>query len=214
MRKPALRTILCMAVLQSGLVALAHQPRFPDPSVDVIHVENPDISQAFYEELNGKPKTFLIHSDKPFTLYINILSPKIQGARKDFSADVYGGDGILLTRLDGEKAHWTTFHEPFGGDNYNKGPEFHKQVPSGEYVVKVHNPGNLGKFVLAVGEREEFPPKEIIRTLKVLPKIKSQYFGKSPLALLFSYTGLFLIAILAVLVVIALLIYKGISRGR
>jgi hypothetical protein len=53
-------------------------------------------------------------------------------------------------------------------------------VGPGVYRIQVSNVENRGKYVLAVGELEKFPPKVILRTLITLPKLKRDFFGKSP----------------------------------
>jgi hypothetical protein len=158
--------------------AAAHQPKLVGLQTHVA-VEDPEVSKAFYGELAGKPAVFEIRSDTSFSLYVNLLVPDIRGARTDFSADVYR-DGELLVRLDGSQYLWTKFYEPFGNDTYLKGPEYRSEVGPGVYTILVSNCENQGKYVLATGELERFPPKVILRTLIVLPKLKRDFFGKSP----------------------------------
>jgi len=156
----------------------AHQPNLVGLQTHTM-VQDPEVSKAYYGELPGKPAAFEIRCDTSFSLYVNLLVPDISGARTDFSADIYA-DGELLTRLDGSRYHWTTFYEPFGNDTYLQGPEYRSKVGPGVYRIQVSNGENRGKYVLAVGELEKFPPKVILRTLITLPKLKRDFFGKSP----------------------------------
>ena len=194
--------------------AFAHQPRLVE-NEDYIVVQNPEISQAFYAELKGKPQTYEINSDKDFVLYANILVPDISGIEKNVSFEIYKTEAkkndLLLRRLDGENFEWTSYYEEFAGDNYFKGPEFKEDVVSGKYLIKVSSPDNLGKYVLAIGDIESFTPKETLKTIKDLPKLK-KYFDKSPLLMFCNLIGLFLLAALAVLIIFAYIVYRVIKR--
>ena len=156
----------------------AHQPNLVGLQTHTT-VQDPEVSKAYYGELAGKSAVYEIRCDTSFSLYVNLLVPDISGARTDFSADIYA-DGEMLARLDGSQYHWTTFYEPYGNDTYLKGPEYRSKVGPGVYRIQVSNGENRGKYVLAVGELERFPPKVILRTLMTMPKLKRDFFGKSP----------------------------------
>jgi hypothetical protein len=73
--------------------------------------------------------------------------------------------------------------------------------------VRVSNPDNRGKYVLAIGELEEFPPDKALHALIALPTIKKWFFGKSPWSALDSRVGtFFLIGLAGVAAVIAILV--------
>jgi len=183
---------LALFVLAAG-TAFAHQPRlvYDRPS---IAVRDPEISQAFYARLAGNPQTYHIRSEAPLRLYVNLLVPDIPGIETDCEAAIFRetcGEAELLARLEGKSHSWRPFFEPFGGDRYLIGPEYDEQVPAGAYAVVVTSPDNTGKYVLAVGKIEKFPPKAMARTLVTLPGLK-RYFGKSPLTAYFNLSGVFL----------------------
>ena len=185
--------------LALSLAASAHQPRLVGdrPSIEV---HTPEVSQAFYAWLNGGVQTFYIRSDVAFHLYLNILVPDLPGIERDFTVVLYEGkesEDRVLARLEGTGFAWRPFFEPFAGDRYFLGPEFEQDVAKGTYIVVVSNPRLRGKYALAVGKIEKFPPGEMIRTIGVLPKLKKQFFEKSPLTAYFNLTGLFMLAILA-----------------
>ncbi len=189
--------MLFAVMMLNGVVA--HQPRvgFEGILENPIQVEKPEISKAYYGELEGNPEYYEINSDDDFLLYLNILAPDIQGARKDFIVEVLQNDKIIFILDD---ANWGEFYEPFGGDNYLMGPELEEQVASGTYIIKVSNPDNVGKYSLAVGKIESFPPIEIIKTIFALPKLKKDFFNKSPLTAYFNYSGLFLLILLILII--------------
>jgi hypothetical protein len=42
----------------------------------------------------------------------------------------------------------------------------------------VSNPGNQGKYSLAIGKIESFSLPEMVKTLVLLPQLKTQFFDK------------------------------------
>jgi hypothetical protein len=177
--------------------AVAHQPRLvgDKPSIEV---RNPEVSQAFYARLAGGPQSYYIRSDKTIRLYINILVPDLPGIDTDYQAVIYRTAETpenVIALLDGRIFAWKPFFEPFGGDRYLVGPEYDQDVPAGTYIVVVSSPDLQGKYALAVGKQEKFPLGEIVRTIGVLPGLKKEFFGKSPLTAFFNLTGVFLLVV-------------------
>ena len=72
------------------------------------------------------------------------------------------------------------------------GPEQRLRVGPGTYVATVSRPENTGRYVLAVGEREQFSVGDIARIIGLMPRLKRDFFGKAPIrALLDPLRGLF-----------------------
>lgn len=191
-----------------------HQPRivhdtgtFENP----MKIEKPEISKAYYAELKGAPEYYEINSETNFPLYINILAPDLEGARTDFVVEVLF-EGVVVFTLGSDK--WEEFYEPFGGDNYLQGPEFENIARKGTYLIKVSNPDNVGKYVLAVGKIESFPPMEVLKTVIALPKIKQGFFDKSPFTAYFNYSGLFLLFIIFILATIIYITVRLIRKSQ
>ena len=59
----------------------AHQPEYVGSNIK-INVTNPEISKAYYGELNGQPAVYTIESQKEFKFYVNILVPDLIGEQK------------------------------------------------------------------------------------------------------------------------------------
>jgi catechol 2,3-dioxygenase-like lactoylglutathione lyase family enzyme len=168
--------MVAIAVSGTGR-AYAHQPQMVTDT-GITRVDKPEVSKAFYAELFGRPAVYEIVSPDSFDLYVNILVPDEAGIPTDLSVTVTSGpDSIAL--LEGPAHGWTKFYEPFGGDSYLMGPEQRLRVGPGTYVATVTRPGNQGRYVLAVGEREEFSFKEIIRILGLMPRLKRDFFHKA-----------------------------------
>jgi hypothetical protein len=190
-----------------------HQPRIvlnTGTLENPIKIKKPEISKAYYAELRGAPEYYEINSETDFLLYLNILAPDLESARTDFFAEILF-EGVVFFTLDSDK--WEKFYEPFGGDNYLLGPEFEKTVRKGTYVIKVSNLDNTGKYALAVGKVESFPPMEILKTFIVLPKIKQDFFGKSPLTAYFNLSGLFLLVVIFILAAISYIMVRLIRKS-
>ncbi|MCU0641826.1 MAG: hypothetical protein MUC35_07110 [Candidatus Margulisbacteria bacterium] len=176
--------------------ALAHQPVLVGP--ELITIEQPEISRAYYGELNGKPRRFLIKAPKPFVLYVNLLVPDQANPTGRYSAFVYRliyNRKILQTALLAEAADWQRFYEPFGGDYYRRGPAYKQSVPAGGYEIEVYNRDNRGKYVLVVGEAEFWGPREILNVYWLVPKLKVDYFNSNLLSFLITPFGLVLVVI-------------------
>jgi len=175
----------------------AHQPRLDlGTSISIenpIIVDDPEISQAFYGRLNGKPVYYQIQSPKPFQLYVNLLVPTSPGQGGELvSAEVTDSSGAVIMFLNGTNSTWNPYFEEFGGDYYLKGPEESLNVPAGTYNLRVFNSQNQGKYSIAIGKIEAFPANEAITTLFTLPLLKEQFFGKPVSTLFFEFLGIIL----------------------
>jgi hypothetical protein len=190
--------------------ASAHQPRLV--SGDQVIVNDAEISKAYYDTLTGMPRTYIIDSQKPFSLYLNLLVPKSSNPDGRYSAIVYeidAGKKVELARVNDGEVNWAEFYEEYGGDYYLKGPEFKRSLPGGRYEIEVYNADNQGKYVIAIGEKEEFPPVEIVKAFLILPLLKTQFFQYPPDVLLSSTIVMaWLIIIAVVLLIIGLLLLK------
>lgn len=189
--------ILFFALFLSICAVNAHQPRLDTGTVtnisNPIIVENPEISQAFYGNLKGSPDYYQITSNKPFQLNLNILVPASPGLGGSLpSVEVTDSSGGIILTLNGTNSTWTPYFEEFGGDYYLKGPEATKNVPAGEYIIKVFNENNQGKYSLAVGKIEAFPADESLKAIINLPILKEQFFGKQVTLLFLEFLGIIL----------------------
>jgi hypothetical protein len=190
----------------------AHQPRLVGNETNTV-VDQPEISKAYYGSLSGKSASYRIESTEPFRFYVNILVPDIREIDKDVSVKILK-QGTVISILDGSEHDWTQFYEPFAGDHYFRGPEYVKEQDAGTYEIEVYSPDNLGKYVLAIGDKEAFPLGELVRTYAVLPRLKSEFFGKSPFSAYFNIMGIFLAVILVSTGVIFITVFYSIKFIR
>jgi hypothetical protein len=128
---------------------------------DVVTIEDPDLSQAFYGLLQGFPHTYEFTVTQPMKLFVEVLVPDIESSTNNVSSIIVreverSGRVTEIARLPAKDAAWESFFEPFGGDSYRRGPRFEAGIEPGKYRVEVHTPDNVEKYVLVVGKREEF----------------------------------------------------------
>jgi hypothetical protein len=181
---------------------LAHQPRIVQGGLT--EIINPDVSQAFYGNLEGEPDFFRINLEEPSKIYFNILVPDLKDINKNLIVTILSDNGYSYI-LDGIAYDWTYFYEEFAGDHYYKGPEAELDLEKGTYNIKVLNPENQGKYVLVVGQKEEFPIGEIINTIVILPQLKKNFFERSPFSAFFNLISLFIYGPIILIIVLILL---------
>lgn len=191
------------------VLALAHQPRITESRLT--QVPDPEISKAYYAKLTGEPDVYVITSSEAFDLYVNVLVPDIAGQKKDVSAVVLQG-GKELTVLDGPNFTWTKFYEPYGADTYWMGPEYRARAEAGTYEIRVWSSGNDSKYSLAIGEIEAFDQKEGMNALTIIPQLKKDFWGESPISFISSPFGWGLIVVMYILAFIVGFIYRAILK--
>ena len=164
----------------------AHQPALNDENTNSLSkaylIEKPEISKAIYGTLEGDAHYYSIKSEIDFNFYVGITTPKIDGCNTfdKFSVDVINvSNGVqeTLLELDGENYEWWEWYEPYGKKFYWIGPEYGAEFKStniykaGEYLIKVFNNNNQGKYVLATGDIEKFGPLVIAKLPLIMPKV-------------------------------------------
>lgn len=188
--------IIIIILFLSITMVFAHQPRLASDTSTIsnpIVVKNPEVSQAFYGKLNGNPAYYKIQSNSSFRLYANILVPDNPESRDQLiSMEILDSSGKTIALFDAKNSTWTPYFEEFGGDNYLKGPEFNQTQPAGTYYVKLFNDNNQGKYSLAIGDIETFPPGESLNAIVLLPILKAEIFQVPVAELFIQFLGLIL----------------------
>ena len=205
------KLILILIIILITPIILAHQPRITDSQETI--VEEPEISKAYYGNLEGNSHIYIINSDKSFNLYVHILVPNINNIDKDISIKI-NKDGEEFNYLNGTNYEWVEFYEEFAGDSYWAGPEFEQQVSPGNYEIIVSSPDNQGKYSLAIGKIESFPFSEIVNTIFILPSLKKDFFNKSPLTAYSNFIGLFLLIIMIIIATIVFFSIRFYKKSR
>lgn len=172
------------------LFAIAYDTHAHVPNVitqsslqDIITIEDPELSQAYYGDMMGFPHTYEIRAKDPFHLFVEVLVPDIPAADERVSGIIikevgYKGRVVEVARLPGAEAGWESFYEPWGGDRYRRGASFEQDVEAGVYRIEVNTPENLSKYVLVVGKREDFGSVGYFETIGRIADVKA-FFGKS-----------------------------------
>ncbi len=190
----------------------AHQPRIVYIQNDQdVKVLEPDLSQAFYDELKGSPRDYFINSESNFVLYLNLLVPEGANFNGRYSAKVFlikeNGSQEQVAELLADSVEWQEFYEEFGRDYYLKGPELEKTVPAGEYKIEVFSADNTGKYVLVVGKREYYNLNALLNVFWQIPFLKLTFFNTSVLEFFLTPFGIAFVAFVGALLIMWAVIY-------
>jgi len=173
-------------------IIFAHQPNYIDKQTQIINAE-PNISKAYYGELNGSSAVYTINTTSSLKLYVQVLSPKIQNAKKDFTVLIKDDKQNIIFNLAASTKEWQSWYEDYGGDWYWQGPSLNELVPSGTYSIIVSNQNNTGKYSLAIGEIESFPPNKVFSTIRELYSIKTKFFNEPWYGIFYGIIGKYLL---------------------
>jgi len=162
--------------------AYAHRPMFAkgNNSYDTAYdVEDYELSIAIYGsltqgtrnyyEIDGKAGDKLFcqllvpknESIENFTPSLAIIGPGLPKTQEKPPMELPEGYGFVM--IDFEKTK--DFFEPFTQTSYIMGKEVRVELPrTAKYFIEVHNNNSQGgRYALAVGEREEWGIREIIK---------------------------------------------------
>jgi len=215
MQKLTLSLAVFFTFLTAGTIAWSHSPELIYQKQGEIQIDNPEISQAFYDELKGAPRNYFISSDKDFNLYVNVLVPEAKNREGRYSANIFslaGGKEEKIFFIDGEIFEWKEFYEPFGREYYLKGPEFEDNVPAGKYKIEVFSADNTGRYVLAVGKEESFDAISILNLYWQIPELKINFFETSVLQFFLTPIGIAgVVAVGAIIIIFTAITYIFVS---
>lgn len=189
-------------------------PRLVYLQTGKIQVDNPETSQAFYDELKGSPRDYFI--DFPAQggpasggeLYINLLVPAEANRDGRYSADIFDGQDKKIYSIDSTSVEWQEFYEASGRDYYMKGPELSVRLPAGKYRIEVYSEENKGKYVLLFGRNKSYDIQSLLNLYWQMPYLKATFFKTSVLQFFLTPFGIAGIAVLgALLILLAFLNY-------
>ncbi len=202
-------TFFLATIIFSPTHIFAHQPRIVEN--DSTTVVDPEISKAYYGTLSGKSHIYTIDSAEEFNLYVGILVPDARIPKRDVAAEIYSGEELIKT-IGGSDAEWKTFFEPFGQSTYWDGGEYKVRAQAGQYTIVVSSKNNDSKYSLAIGEIEAFDGKEGVNALNLIPGLKRDFFGESPIGFIMSPFGWGLILVMYLLAFIFGFIYRFVLK--
>lgn len=201
-----------LAFLLQPCYLWAHQPRLVLGTQTIVTV--PEVSKAYYGELSGTAHVYKIQATQPFALYVNILVPDIPDQKRDLSATIVrlGNQPQILATLQADSIAWRRYWEEFGRDWYWMGPEYRNRAEAAEYEIRVTSPDNQSKYTLAIGETEAFDFKEGMNALRMIPVLKRDFFGVSPIGFILSPFGYGYVLISFGLAIVAGLLFRSLHR--
>lgn len=207
--------LFCFLVIPLVANAFAHQPRLVIEQINSqtspIIIEEPEISKAYYGQIEKSSEYYKIDSSKGFDLYLSLQIPDIPMQSKNIILELKDESGLQLMYLDSSKHHWEKFHEDFGNADYLSGPSIQMALPSGIYTIKINGDENI-KYVLVTGLKEEFPASEFLNSLFLVPKINQEFFGMNSFQSLANIFGFILLIIFSGIGFVILILVKRFLR--
>lgn len=188
--KKLLINIFGLAILLIPILSFSHVPQIVTGN-ETVMLTNPEISQAFYDELPGSPRVYRFSSPEPFTLFARILVPKTTNPDGRYSLAIYHVNEMRETVavIKAKKVAWQDFYEPFANEHYLKGPEVTKQLAAGTYEIWVLDDHDSGKYVLAIGNKEKMSLGDIKQSVPVILQLKKDFFNESKATFALSIIG-------------------------
>jgi hypothetical protein len=220
MLKAAITIVMVLLLhTKATFAVLAHQPKVV--SNNPVYINAPEISKAYYDNATSFPKYYIINSPKDFELYLNLLVPSQTNPLGRFSAQVFQPSlqgNVHVATLSAQGSQWFLWSDSSTNDSYYRGPELRQKLPAGFYEIEVTGNQNAGKYVLAVGEKEEFTIKKLVETAFMLPDLKKNFFGDKPwnyLGNIFGLSNLFFILLTSLSTsLMAKFLFKKFSRKK
>jgi hypothetical protein len=164
-----MRIVVVALFLVVASPLLAHSPVINDRGEPMTVespyiIEEPEHSKAIFSELDGDPHYYQIVSPTPFKFYAGLTAPKLETCdlSQTFDLEILDYNRNQIDERSGGSMEWWPWYEEYGKTWYWVGPEIGKDFKSdrvyeaGTYYVKVSSSGNVGKYVLAVGDEERF----------------------------------------------------------
>jgi hypothetical protein len=208
--------VFCLLAFPLLLDVYGHQPRLVIDKIssltNPIPVEEPEVSKAYYGEIEKSSEYYKIGSNKEFDLYLSLQVPDIPMQSKNITLELIDKSGLQLARLDGSQHTWSNFHEDFGNADYLQGPSLEMLLPAGIYAIMISGDENT-KYVLVTGYKEEFPASEFLNSLLLVPKINLDFFGMNIFQSLSNVFGFLLLVIFSIIGLVVLLGAKRIIRS-
>ncbi len=182
-----------------------------------INISNPEISQAFYDELKGSARDYFIDSKKDFQLNINVVVPNPENRDGKYSIKVFSINGDKenqVALVDGTLIEWEPYYEKVDRDYFLKGPELIQQFPAGKYKIEIYSNDNLGKYILFVEGKELITFLSVLNNYWQLPFLKATFFKTSVLEFFFTPFGIAGIVLFGGLLIFLALIYYLIGVAK
>ena len=174
-----MRFLRLVLVLGIAIIAQAHKPVFKHPGTslrDALLIEDPTASWAFYGNIEGfRSEWFQFSGKRGMPVFVQLLIPVNADHKMLTMRAMLAGPGLpesagpmVLPKGYGTrnvKIDSTTtgeFYEKFTQIRYRASEPLRLELPAdGVYGVAVSGSG--GRYVLAVGEREDFSVSDVAR---------------------------------------------------
>ncbi len=183
------RLAIALFFLSSApLFAFAYVPVFA--SKEGVMVSEPIRAHRFFGELLEESAVFRFSLKEGGIIYLNLMTPASVNSSGKFDAVIVNESaGTVTAILEAGALDWQSYRDPYIGEDFIRGPELNMSVPAGEYRVVVTSPGNVGKFVLQIGQEESFSIGDYFALYKMGPTLKRDFFETTQISFFTSVVG-------------------------
>jgi dipeptidase E len=174
-----------------------------------IQINNPQVSQIFYDELKGQPRNYFFESSSGFQLNLNVLVPEIANKNGKYNASVSSINGeseTIVFSTEALSSVWEEYYDSFDREYYLKGPEITPNLTAGKYKIQIYSQDNQGKYVLKIGKN---PPQDILALLNMywqMPLLKFNFFNTSIVQFFLTPVAIFGVAAIGVFIILILIL--------
>lgn len=177
---------LCFPVATFAAVPLVVAPETVN---DIRTIEEPEVEQLFFSDLNNFPQMYRIVAEEPFTLSLEVRVPKIEQAQTIIHGIVlrqlHRGGVEEITRLMPNDVVWEDSFDIALGESYLRGPSFETELPAGEYLIEMSTPDNDMPYIMKIGYAKGNLGVGYVEMLGRIKAVKT-FYGHSAFALITS----------------------------
>lgn len=180
-------------------------------SKEGVVVNEPLRANRFFGELHEESAVFRFSLKEGGIIYLNLMTPvSVDGGGKFDAVIVNESAGTVTAVLEAGALAWQSYRDTSIGEDFLRGPELNMTVPAGEYRIVVTSQGNIGKFVLQIGQDESFSIGDYFALYKMGPTLKRVFFDSARFSFFTSIVG-FSFTLLFVL--LGMLLGYGVGRS-
>ncbi len=177
-----------------------------EASVSITSLEQ---SQYFFDTLAGSPRPYLFELSQPAELKAFLMVPAAsnQNGRYSFRLFLVGAtEERQILAADAAAAEWQETYDALMREYFLKGPEVNQQLEPGKYRLEVYSAENVGKYVLALGDKDAYTLNSLLPFYWQIPQLKMRFFETSILEFFLTPFSLAIAVLVGVLLILIALI--------
>jgi len=153
-------------------------------------------ANVFFGELKEESAVFRFTLKEGGEVFLNLMTPAVANPEGRFDLVLVNeSQGIVTAVLEAGSLPWEEYRDKKIAESFFRGPRLSMNIPSGDYRIVVSSNGNLGKFALQVGAKDQFSLVSHHMLYTLAPTLKRDFFGTPRVSFLFSTAGLLFVAL-------------------